>query len=132
MISVPFPNALVFDAVDPDETDRTPMAFPIARSGSIPGVGSGKQLSAAFDLKPGDLGAPLNLGASRVVYQVVSKDEPNPADFDKQTKELTQAVVQNKRTLAFDSFRAALEARLKQEGKLKTYPEKLRGSSELG
>ncbi|MGA2812395.1 MAG: peptidyl-prolyl cis-trans isomerase [Candidatus Acidiferrum sp.] len=105
---------------------------PLARSGSIPGVGSGKQLSAAFDMKPGEVSAPMDLGANRVVYQVVSKDEPNPSDFDKQIKDLTQAVVQNKRTVAFDAFRSALEARLKQEGKLKTYPDKLKISSALG
>jgi peptidyl-prolyl cis-trans isomerase D len=121
-----------FDAVakslslDPKTSDS------LARSGSIPGVGSGKQLSAAFDMKVGDVSAPMDLGANRVVYQVVSKDEPNPADFDKQIKDLTQAVVQNKRTVAFDAFRSALEARLKQEGKLKTYPDKLKISSDLG
>ena len=74
----------------------------------------------------------MNLGASRVVYQVISKDEPNPADFDKQIKDLTQTVLQNQRNLAFDAFRASLEARLKQEGKLKMYPEKLKFSSDLG
>jgi peptidyl-prolyl cis-trans isomerase D len=105
---------------------------PLARTGSVPGVGSGKQLSAAFDMKTGDVSAPMNLGASRVVYQVISKDEPNPADFDKQIKDLTQTVLQNQRNLAFDAFRASLEARLKQEGKLKMYPEKLKFSSDLG
>jgi hypothetical protein len=83
-------------------------------------------------MKPGEVSAPMDLGANRVVYQVVSKDEPNPSDFDKQIKDLTQAVVQNKRTVAFDAFRSALEARLKQEGKLKTYPDKLKISSALG
>jgi peptidyl-prolyl cis-trans isomerase D len=102
----------------------------IARSGSIPGVGSGKQLSAAFDMKPGAVSAPMSLGTGRVVYQVVSKDEPIPGDFDKQIKDLTQAVLQNKRTVAFEAFRVALEARLKQEGKLKTYPEKLKFSAD--
>jgi peptidyl-prolyl cis-trans isomerase D len=121
-----------FDAVakslslDPKTSDD------VARSGSIPGVGSGQQLSAAFDMKPGEVSAPLVLGANRVVYQVVSKEEPNPADFDKQVKDLTQTVVQNKRTAAFDAFRTALDNRLKQEGKLKTYPEKLKLSSDLG
>jgi len=35
-----------------------------ARNGSISGAASGKQLSAAFQMKPGDLGAPLDLGAN--------------------------------------------------------------------
>jgi peptidyl-prolyl cis-trans isomerase D len=121
-----------FDAVAKALSLEPKTSDAIARSGSIPGVGSGKQLSAAFDMKVGDVSAPITLGASRVVYQVAAKDEPNPADFEKQTKDLTQTVLQSKRTVAFDAFRLALEARLKQEGKLKTYPEKLKLSNDLG
>ena len=105
---------------------------PIARSGSISGVASGKQLNAAFQMKQGDVGGPLTLGANWLVYRIAEKQEPNPADFDKQRKELLDQVLQNKRGLAFDAFRTALEARLKQEGKLKLMPEKLRNFTDLG
>lgn len=104
----------------------------IARNGSISGVASGKQLNAAFQMKQGDAGGPLNLGANWLVYRVAEKQEPNPADFDKQRKDLLSQVLQNKRGLAFDAFRTALEARLKQEGKLKLMPEKLRSFTDLG
>jgi peptidyl-prolyl cis-trans isomerase D len=104
----------------------------IARNGSISGVASGKQLSAAFQMKQGEVGGPLNLGANWLVYRVAEKQEPNPADFDKQRKDLLDQVLQNKRSLAFDAFRTALEARLKQEGKLKLMPEKLRSITDLG
>jgi peptidyl-prolyl cis-trans isomerase D len=97
-----------------------------ARAGSIANVASGKQLSAAFQLKPGDVGPPLNLGANWVVYKVVDKQEPKPEDFDKQKKEITDAVLQNKRSIAFEAFRTALEERLKKEGKLQMMPEKLK------
>ena len=97
----------------------------IARNGSISGAASGKQLTEAFNLKPGDVAAPLNLGSNWMVYKVVEKQEPNPADFDKQKKELTDQVLQSKRELAFQAFRTALEARLRQEGKLRIMPEKL-------
>jgi peptidyl-prolyl cis-trans isomerase D len=97
-----------------------------ARSGSISNVASGKQLSAAFQLKPGDVGAPLSLGSSWLVYKVVDKQEPKPEDFEKQKKEITESVLQNKRSLAFEAFRTALEERLKKEGKLQLMPEKLR------
>jgi peptidyl-prolyl cis-trans isomerase D len=103
----------------------------LARDGSIAGAASGKQLGPAFNLKAGGVGAPLNLGQNWLVYRVAEKEEPNPADFDKQKKELTEAVLQSKRSLAFEAFRTALEDRLKQEGKLKLMPEKLKafGSS---
>jgi peptidyl-prolyl cis-trans isomerase D len=103
-----------------------------ARNGSISGAASGKQLSAAFQMKPGDVGAPLSLGASWLVYRVVEKQEPNAADFDKQKKDLTDQVLQTKRSVAFRAFQTALEARLKQEGKLKIMPERLKAFGDLG
>jgi len=103
-----------------------------ARNGSISGAASGKQLSAAFRMKPGDVGAPLSLGANWFVYRVAEKQEPNPAEFDKQKKDLTDQVLQTKRGVAFRAFQTALEARLKQEGKLKIMPEKLKSFGDLG
>jgi peptidyl-prolyl cis-trans isomerase D len=102
-----------------------------ARNGSISGAVSGKQVSAAFQLKPGDVGAPLNLGANWFVYRVAEKREPDPADFEKQKKELTDQVLQTKRNLAFEAFRTSLETRLKQEGKLQIMSDKLKGFGDL-
>jgi len=112
--------------LDPNTSDL------FARNGSISGAASGKQLSAAFQMKPGDVGPPLNLGASWFVYRVAEKQEPNPADFDKQKKDLTDQVLQTKRNLAFEAFRTSLEARLKREGKLRIMSEKLKGFGDLG
>jgi peptidyl-prolyl cis-trans isomerase D len=102
-----------------------------ARNGSISGAVSGKQVAAAFQLKPGDVGAPLNLGVNWFVYRVAEKQEPNPADFEKQKKELTEQVLQTKRSLAFEAFRTSLEARLRQEGKLQIMSDKLKGFGDL-
>jgi peptidyl-prolyl cis-trans isomerase D len=104
----------------------------ITRSGSIPGLGSAKQLSSAFSLKTGDVGGPLQMGASWVAYQIVEKTEPNPADFDKQKKTITDTLLQSKRNLAFDAFRTSLEERLKQEGKLRLMTDKMRSFGTLG
>jgi peptidyl-prolyl cis-trans isomerase D len=103
-----------------------------ARNGSISGAASGKQLSAAFQMKPGDVGPPLNLGSTWFVYRVAEKQEPNPADFEKQKKDLTDQVLQSKRNLAFEAFRTSLETRLKQEGKLRIMTDKLKGFGDLG
>jgi peptidyl-prolyl cis-trans isomerase D len=104
----------------------------LARNGTIPGAASGKQLSAAFNLNAGELGAPLTLGQNWLVYQVAEKQEPNPADFEKQKKELTEEALQAKRSLAYEAFRTALDERLKQEGKLKLMPEKMKNFGSLG
>jgi peptidyl-prolyl cis-trans isomerase D len=103
-----------------------------ARSGSVPSLGSGKQLSAAFSLKLGEVGSPLELGSSWVVYQVLEKTEANPADLEKQKKTIADNLVQSKRALAFDAFRTALEERMKKEGTLKLMPEKMRGFGDVG
>jgi peptidyl-prolyl cis-trans isomerase D len=104
----------------------------IARDGSIAGGASGKQLGAAFNLKAGDVGVPLNLGQNWFVYRVAEKVEPNPADFETQKKQLMEEGLQSKRNLAFEAFRSALGDRLKQEGKLKLMPEKLKNFGSLG
>jgi hypothetical protein len=62
----------------------------------------------------------------------VDKQEPNPADFEKQKKEITDAVLQNKRSIAFEAFQTALEDRLKKEGKLQLMPDKLKGFGSAG
>jgi peptidyl-prolyl cis-trans isomerase D len=103
-----------------------------ARNGNIAGAASGKQLAAAFLMKTGEVGAPLSLGVNWLVYKVVEKQEANPADFEKQKKEITEQVLQNKRSLAFEAFRTSLENRLKEEGKLKLMPEKLKTFGTLG
>jgi len=104
----------------------------IARDGSIAGGASGKQLGAAFNLKAGDVGTPLNLGQNWFVYRVAEKVEPNPVDFETQKKQLLEEALQAKRNLAFEAFRSALGDRLKQEGKLKLMPEKLKNFGSLG
>src|ERR1700676_2933327 len=103
-----------------------------ARNGSVSGAASGKQLSAAFHMKAGEVGAPLSLGANWFVYRVAEKEEPNSADFEKQKKELTEQVLQTKRNAAFEAFRNALEARLKQEGKLQIMSDRLKAFGDIG
>ncbi len=125
-------NGEKFDAaakalgLDPKTSDD------FSRAGSIAGVGSGKQLSAAFNMKAGEVSAPQNIGTNWLIYRVESKIEPNPADFEKQKKDLGDQVLNDKRGLAYEAFRSGLEQRLKQEGKLKLMPEKLKGFGDLG
>jgi len=104
----------------------------ISRSGSIPGLGNAKLITSAFSMKQGDLGGPVHMGASWVAYQIVEKVEANPADFEAQKAKITDTLLQQKRNMAFDAFRLALEDRLKQEGKLKLMPEKLRSFGDFG
>lgn len=103
-----------------------------ARNGSVAGLGSGKQLTPAFSLKAGQLGPALNLGANWAVYEVVERQDANLADFDKQKREITDTLLKQKRDLAFEAFRTSLDERLKQEGKLKMFPEKMSAFGDFG
>jgi peptidyl-prolyl cis-trans isomerase D len=104
----------------------------LARNGSIPGLGNAKLILSAFSLKQGDVAGPVHMGASWAAYQVVEKGEPNPADLNLQKAKITDTLLQSKRNVAFEAFRLALEDRLKQEGKLKLMPEKLRTFGDFG
>lgn len=103
----------------------------ISRDGSISGVGSGKLLGAAFNLKQGDVGVPLSLGQNWLVYRVAEKVEADPANFEAQKQQLTSELLQSKRDVAFEAFRSALSDRLVKEGKLKMSPEKLKSLGSL-
>src|SRR5216684_3028105 len=107
-----FDSAAKALGLDPKASDE------LSRAGSIPGVGSGKQVKEAFNMKVGDVSAPQSLGSNWVVYRIETKSEPNPGDFEKQKKELTDQALGEKRSLAYEAFRSSLEERLKQEGKL--------------
>jgi peptidyl-prolyl cis-trans isomerase D len=121
-----FDSAAKSLGLDPKVSDS------FARAGSISGAASGKQLAAAFQLKQGDVAAPLSLGNNWMVYQVVEKEVPNPADFDKQKKALTEDVVQNKRGLAFEAFKTSLEDRLKKDGTVKIFQDKMKSMGSIG
>ena len=120
-----FDSAAKALGLDPKTSDL------LTRDGNLSGLGSAKLLSPAFAFKPGDVGTPLQMGAAWVAYEVLEKVEPNPDDFEKQKKTVTDTLLQSKREVAFAAFRAALEARLVQEGKLKLMPEKMRGFGTL-
>jgi peptidyl-prolyl cis-trans isomerase D len=97
-----------------------------ARNGSLPGIGSAKSLSSAFAMNIGQVGGPQNVGANWLVYRLAEKTPVNPADFENQKKEITDQVLQAKRGLAYETFRTALEQRLKKEGKVQLMPEKMK------
>ncbi len=90
----------------------------IARDGAITGAGTVKQYPGAFTLAVGKAGDPVFLGSDWVVFRVADHQQPNQADFDKQKKDIETQLLDAKRQLAFESFKSALEAQMKKEGKL--------------
>jgi peptidyl-prolyl cis-trans isomerase D len=90
----------------------------LARNGSVPDVGTGQQLDAAFKMPVGQTSKATQLGSSWLVYKIAEHDAPVPEDFAKQSKDIQHQLVQSKQEAAFAAFHTALVDRLKAEGKL--------------
>ncbi len=103
---------------------KSPDAFP--RTGSIPDLGSGHQLEAAFAMPVGQLSAPTQMSGAWIVYKVVAHQPVLPADLSAQKDQIQQQLLQAKQGAAFDAFRTALQDRLKKEGKLTINDEALK------
>ncbi len=91
---------------------------PFARSGSIPEVGTGKQLEAAFDMAVGQVSPASKVEDNWVVYRVASHDAPDLTELAKQKDTIEQQLLQTKQNAAFEAFHTALVNRLEKEGKL--------------
>ncbi|HKT50635.1 MAG TPA: peptidyl-prolyl cis-trans isomerase [Candidatus Angelobacter sp.] len=94
----------------------------VSRTSQVPDFGSmAGQASVAFTMKPGEISGPLNLGDKEGVLQVVDRQEPSNTDatFASQRDQLTEQLAQQKRQQALGLFMDSLDARLKNEGKLK-------------
>ncbi|HTZ73763.1 MAG TPA: peptidyl-prolyl cis-trans isomerase [Candidatus Aquilonibacter sp.] len=89
-----------------------------ARSGSIPDVGTGKQIQGAFTLPVGKVSSAINLSGNWLVFKVVTRNEPNPDDLAAQREEIRQQLLQTKQDAAFEAFHTSLEDELEKEGKL--------------
>jgi peptidyl-prolyl cis-trans isomerase D len=91
---------------------------PFARSGSIPDIGTGKQLQGAFDMTVGQVSPATKVEDNWVVYRVASHNMPDPDELAKQKDTIQQQLLQTKQNAAFEAFHTALVDRLQKEGKL--------------
>jgi peptidyl-prolyl cis-trans isomerase D len=89
-----------------------------ARGGSIPDVGTAKQLAAAFNMMIGQVSGPTQTGENWVVFRTVSHEAPNPEDIAKQKGDIEQQLLQTRQNAAFDAFRTSLIDQLKKDGKI--------------
>jgi peptidyl-prolyl cis-trans isomerase D len=99
-----------------DLTVKTSDAF--ARGGSVPDVGTAKQLAAAFKMMIGQVSGPTQTGENWIVFRNVAHDAPNMDDLAKQKDDIGQQLLQTKQNATFDAFHTMLVERLKKEGKL--------------
>jgi peptidyl-prolyl cis-trans isomerase D len=96
----------------------------VSRTSQVAELGSmGGPLSAAFDLKPGEISGALNLGAKGVVLQVTDRQEASlsNATFAAESQNLREQLTERKRQQMVELFMTDLRTRLEKEGKLKIY-----------
>lgn len=105
---------------------------PITRSESIPGLGSGRELAAAFSLEPGRTGSPVQVGADWAVFRVVERTGADPAAFATHAEELRRQLLQNRRETAYEAFRRSLRERMTLEGKVEFNDENMRRMTQVG
>jgi peptidyl-prolyl cis-trans isomerase D len=89
-----------------------------ARSGSVPDLGTAKQVAAAFKMDVGKISVPTQAGENWVVFRVAAHELPDPNDLAKQRDDIEQQLLQTKQNAAFDAFHTQLIDRLTKEGKL--------------
>lgn len=86
----------------------------------VPQVGA---LSGAaeqvFELKPGEISGPIPASGNGVVMQVVDKQEPSPAEFDKQKDQIRESVLERKRAEVMELWASNLRDRMQKDGKIK-------------
>jgi peptidyl-prolyl cis-trans isomerase D len=97
-----------------------------ARIGSVTGLGSARLLVDAFTMGVGQSSPATAIGGNWLVYRVAEREEAKPEEFEKQKKEMEQAVLQGKRSLAYEAFRASLEKEMRSKGKLEINEQNLR------
>ena len=99
----------------------------IARTGNVQDVGPASALTTAFTMADGQTSDPLFLGANWVVFKPLQHQQANPAELTGKTRDdIEQQVRDGKREMAFEAFRTALEARMKQDGQLRINADNLK------
>jgi hypothetical protein len=93
---------------------------------SVEGVGSGSQLSSAFTLPEGQTSDVVSVGTRSVVFRVLSHTPANEADFAAQRDQITEELLEQKRSLAFELYCQNLKLQLERSGELKMNPAALK------
>ena len=86
----------------------------------VPDIGpmSG-QAGIVFELKPGEISNPVPAGRGGAVLQVVEKQEPPPAEFEKSKQQIRDQILGQKRSEVLELFVADLRKRMEKDGQIK-------------
>jgi peptidyl-prolyl cis-trans isomerase D len=92
----------------------------VSSKDQVPQIGAmSGPASIAFELSPGQVSAPIDTSSGAVVIAVTDKQEPSADEAAKNSDEVREALLQQKRAEAFQVFATDLRQRLQKEGKIR-------------
>ena len=101
--------------------------------GQVPDVGSmSGEASVAFSMKPGDISAPINSGASGLVISVLEVQAPVDADFAAKRDQIRETLLQGKQQEIFGLFVTSLRDQMEKSGKIKINKDELKALTQPG
>jgi len=92
----------------------------VTRNSQVPDLGAmSGQAQAAFDMKPGQISAPINAGRSGVVFAVTERQEPSPDELAASKDRIRESLLQKKRQEVLENFASNLRAEMEKGGKIR-------------
>jgi peptidyl-prolyl cis-trans isomerase D len=99
--------------------DAYKLGTPLGKAGASPAIDE-----AVYGLKNGEVTkSPLKIGDTFVVLGVTNRHEADLAGFAKQKDQLTQTMLSSRQNQVYEDYIGAVQQRMKQDGKIKIYPE---------
>ncbi len=99
------------------------------RADSVEGLGPASYVDAAFTKPVGAIVGPVMIQGRNVIYQVLDKKGPDPAQLAADRTAVLDQLKHKKALAENELFMASILARLKAEGKVKVYPDAIKRMS---
>jgi peptidyl-prolyl cis-trans isomerase D len=99
----------------------------VGPSGQVPDLGAlSGPAQVVFEMKPGEISAPLNTGRNGVVVALLEKQEPPPAQFAASKDRLRDQLLRKKRNEFLEVFATNLQKQMEKSGKIKINQQELK------
>lgn len=92
----------------------------VTRNSQVPDIGAmSGQAEVAFNMKPGEISAPINTGRSGVVFAVTERQEPSPDELAASKDRIRESLLQKRRQEVLENFATNLRAEMEKQGKIR-------------
>jgi peptidyl-prolyl cis-trans isomerase D len=99
----------------------------VGPSDQVPDLGAlSGPAQVVFEMKPGEISAPINTGRNGVVVALLEKQEPPPAQFAASKERLRDQLLQKKRNEFLEVFANNLQKQMEKSGKIKINQQELK------